>query len=94
MSLFEALTITIFPIYFHQYLGNPLEEKHSTEGDWRDLATTKLPKLKKLDGKNHLSFFFFIINKFMFDSKEWIKRCSSCRLITTMECKVIDGMSL
>lgn len=33
-------------------LGNPLEEKHSTEGDWRDLATTKLPKLKKLDGKH------------------------------------------
>ena len=35
-------------------LGNPLEEKHSTEGDWRDLATTKLPKLKKLDG-NHMN---------------------------------------
>ena len=61
VSLFEALTITIFPIYFHQYLGNPLEEKHSTEGDWRDLATTKLPKLKKLDGKNHLSFFTLLL---------------------------------
>merc|ERR1712226_834317 len=32
------------------FVGNPLEEKHTTEGDWRDLATTKLPKLKKLDG--------------------------------------------
>merc|ERR1712080_329603 len=32
------------------FVGIPLEEKHSTEGDWRDLATTKLPKLKKLDG--------------------------------------------
>jgi len=32
------------------FVGNPLEEKHSLEGDWRDLATTKLPKLKKLDG--------------------------------------------
>jgi len=32
------------------FVGNPLEEKHNTEGDWRDLATTKLPKLKKLDG--------------------------------------------
>jgi len=32
------------------FVGNPLEEKHSTEGDWRELATTKLNKLKKLDG--------------------------------------------
>jgi len=32
------------------FVGNPLEEKHTTEGDWRDIATTKLPKLKKLDG--------------------------------------------
>ncbi|XP_046571950.1 dynein axonemal light chain 1-like [Haliotis rubra] len=31
-------------------VGNPLEEKHSSEGDWRDLASKKLPKLKKLDG--------------------------------------------
>jgi len=31
-------------------VGNPLEEKHTAEGDWRDLATTKLMKLKKLDG--------------------------------------------
>lgn len=30
--------------------GNPLEEKHSTEGDWRDQALKRLPKLKKLDG--------------------------------------------
>lgn len=32
-------------------VGNPLEEKHSTEGDWRDRATKTLPNLKKLDGK-------------------------------------------
>ncbi|XP_031561683.1 dynein light chain 1, axonemal-like [Actinia tenebrosa] len=32
------------------FVGNPLEEKHSTEGDWRDQATKRLPKLKKLDG--------------------------------------------
>ena len=31
-------------------LGNPLEEKHTAEGDWRDKATQRLPKLKKLDG--------------------------------------------
>merc|ERR1711976_185659 len=31
-------------------VGNPLEEKHSGEGDWRDLVTSKLAKLKKLDG--------------------------------------------
>ena len=30
--------------------GNPLEEKHSLEGDWRDKALARLPKLKKLDG--------------------------------------------
>lgn len=30
--------------------GNPLEEKHSAEMDWRDLVIKRLPKLKKLDG--------------------------------------------
>ena len=30
--------------------GNPLEEKHCTEGDWRDQALKRLIKLKKLDG--------------------------------------------
>ena len=33
-------------------VGNPLEAKHSEEGDWREQATKKLPKLKKLDGKS------------------------------------------
>ncbi|CAH3044464.1 dynein axonemal light chain 1 [Pocillopora verrucosa] len=32
------------------FVGNPLEEKHSNDGDWRDLATKRLSKLKKLDG--------------------------------------------
>jgi len=32
------------------FVGNPLEEKHTVDGDWRDKATEKLPKLKKLDG--------------------------------------------
>lgn len=32
------------------YAGNPLEEKHSSEGDWRDQALKRVPKLKKLDG--------------------------------------------
>ncbi|CAD5121765.1 DgyrCDS10242 [Dimorphilus gyrociliatus] len=31
-------------------VNNPLEEKHSAEGDWRDLVANKLPRLKKLDG--------------------------------------------
>ena len=31
-------------------LGNPLEEKHSGDGDWRDQVIKRLPKLKKLDG--------------------------------------------
>jgi len=29
---------------------NPLEEKHTAEGDWRDKATKSLPNLGKLDG--------------------------------------------
>lgn len=32
------------------FVGNPLEEKHSAEGNWREEATKRLPKLKKLDG--------------------------------------------
>lgn len=32
-------------------IGNPLEEKHSADGDWRDKACDKLKKLKKLDGE-------------------------------------------
>ena len=34
----------------YHFTGNPLEEKHSAEGDWRDKALARLPKLKKLDG--------------------------------------------
>nr|XP_033807315.1 dynein light chain 1, axonemal isoform X1 [Geotrypetes seraphini] len=32
------------------FVGNPLEEKHSSEGNWLEEATKRLPKLKKLDG--------------------------------------------
>nr|XP_014349241.1 PREDICTED: dynein light chain 1, axonemal isoform X2 [Latimeria chalumnae] len=32
------------------FVGNPLEEKHTSEGTWIDEATKRLPKLKKLDG--------------------------------------------
>ena len=32
------------------FVGNPLEEKHTAEGDYRDLVCKKLSKLKKLDG--------------------------------------------
>ena len=34
------------------FVGNPLEEKHSTEGIWMDEASKRLPNLKKLDGKS------------------------------------------
>ena len=30
--------------------GNPLEEKHIAENDWREQALKRLPRLKKLDG--------------------------------------------
>uniref|UniRef100_A0A8C5E0N4 Dynein axonemal light chain 1 n=1 Tax=Gouania willdenowi TaxID=441366 RepID=A0A8C5E0N4_GOUWI len=33
------------------FVGNPLEEKCSTEGTWMDEATKRLPNLRKLDGK-------------------------------------------
>lgn len=33
------------------FVGNPLEEKHSSEGNWIDEATKRVPKLKKLDGE-------------------------------------------
>jgi len=32
------------------FVGNPLEEKHTAEGDWRDKVSDKLKKLRKLDG--------------------------------------------
>ncbi|XP_072313680.1 dynein axonemal light chain 1-like [Eucyclogobius newberryi] len=32
------------------FVGNPLEEKHTAEGNWMEEASKKLPKLKKLDG--------------------------------------------
>lgn len=33
------------------FVGNPLEEKETAEGTYRDNVAKKLPKLKKLDGK-------------------------------------------
>ncbi|KAK7795952.1 hypothetical protein U0070_026574, partial [Myodes glareolus] len=35
------------------FVGNPLEEKHSAEGNWIDEATKRVPKLKKLDDQQH-----------------------------------------
>ncbi|XP_069494871.1 dynein axonemal light chain 1 [Ambystoma mexicanum] len=32
------------------FVANPLEEKHTGEGNWVEEATRRLPKLKKLDG--------------------------------------------
>ncbi|GFR96805.1 dynein light chain 1, axonemal [Elysia marginata] len=32
------------------FVGNPLEEKQSADGTWKDEVAKKLPKLKKLDG--------------------------------------------
>lgn len=36
------------------FVGNPLEEKHSAEGNWMDEACKRLPGLKKLDGEDRL----------------------------------------
>ena len=32
------------------FVGNPLEEKHTADGDWRKQVTSRLKGLKKLDG--------------------------------------------
>ena len=34
------------------FVGNPLEEKHTSEGDWKEQALKRLPNLNKLDGDN------------------------------------------
>ena len=34
------------------FVGNPLEEKHTSDGDWKDQALKRLPNLNKLDGDN------------------------------------------
>ncbi|XP_024862642.1 dynein light chain 1, axonemal isoform X2 [Kryptolebias marmoratus] len=34
------------------FVGNPLQERHVSEGNWMDEACKKLPNLKKLDGDN------------------------------------------
>eukprot|EP00800_Vazella_pourtalesii_P002277 TRINITY_DN1208_c1_g1_i1.p1 TRINITY_DN1208_c1_g1~~TRINITY_DN1208_c1_g1_i1.p1 ORF type:complete len:198 (-),score=29.05 TRINITY_DN1208_c1_g1_i1:147-740(-) len=34
------------------FVGNPLEEKHASDGDWKDQALKRLPNLNKLDGDN------------------------------------------
>ena len=42
--------ITSSFVLFFYLTGNPLEEKHSAEKDWREQVLKRLPKLKKLDG--------------------------------------------
>lgn len=52
-----CLIISEFSICVLHYSGNPLEERHSADGEWRDLVATKLKKLKKLDGALSISLF-------------------------------------
>lgn len=33
------------------FVGNPLEEKHTNEGNWTDEASKRIPHLRKLDGE-------------------------------------------
>jgi dynein light chain 1 len=44
------------------FVGNPLEEKHTSEGDWRKQVATRLKTLKKLDGKLHNFFGQNLVN--------------------------------
>lgn len=48
------------------FVGNPLEEKYSAEGNWIEEATKRLPKLKKLDGENdRISFLQLIMEQYL-----------------------------
>jgi len=40
---------SLLTIHFY-FAGNPLEEKHSSDGDWQERVTKSLKALKKLDG--------------------------------------------
>ena len=46
--MYDCEVLGVVPYYS---LGNPLEEKHSADGTWRDEVSKRLPKLKKLDGE-------------------------------------------
>lgn len=50
MTTFYAPTICMFS-------GNPLEEKLTAEGTWRDKVVPLLGSLRKLDGKLFMLFF-------------------------------------
>ena len=41
------------------FVGNPLEEKHTAENDWRKQVAQRMKGLKKLDGKLKLERKFF-----------------------------------
>lgn len=51
------------------FVGNPLEEKHTAEGDWRKQVSTKLKHLKKLDGIKYRVHHSLIL---VFDSQKLI----------------------
>jgi dynein light chain 1, axonemal len=44
------------------FVGNPLEEKHTAENDWRKQVAQRMKGLKKLDGK-FLAFNILIYTK-------------------------------
>ena len=61
----EYKTIHIYLKLIKAFIkGNPLEEKHNNEGDWRELVPNKLKKLSKLDGlySNILVFLCLILH--------------------------------
>ena len=50
-KLFQAVLPCLEELLF---VGNPLEEKLSAIGTWRETVAEKLPKLKKLDGEKDI----------------------------------------
>ena len=50
-AIYALQFVTKFFFTFFLFIGNPLEEKCTTDGTWRNDVAGRLPKLKKLDGE-------------------------------------------
>jgi hypothetical protein len=63
MNIFKKKKKTELPMLEDLlFVGNPLEEKHTAENDWRKQVAQRMKGLKKLDGK-FLAFNILIYTK-------------------------------
>ena len=56
------VSAVLFIVLLCRATGNPLEEKHTQDGDWRDKVCAKLVKLKKLDGEHFIETLLLPLN--------------------------------